>query len=292
MAITLADFEVPAEFQAIVLSLWEATAVGIVLSDDLVAGDAVVSDSLTIARVERPISGTTIRLRKTDDGVFSFYFGFNTPNPLFPEARLYIQLEGQDPIQYVVGSTGTGFNNWTNDDPAVVATLLGIAAGTQFILAIVIPAVADPGRVRSAMVSGIPVFSATVRSQRRIRVRAAIKSGVPELAAQIRVERRIQVRAAMASGVPVFAAQIRTELNPRRVRAAMVSGVPFMQARVRVVSTLVPPTVPTTPPPPLVRIPHLSVPLRLGRGDRFEVNEQENHRGNISVCRSHLENSC
>ena len=133
----------PPGYRPIVLAFLEANVSGA----DITAEPAVtvgtgndldVADDLTITQVERHSNGAQIRLRRLTTGrttPFSDYFD-NEGSPLYPDARLQIQLSDRSIIDGSIGPTGGGFNNWSVANSAQRSKLNAIATGERFVLAI------------------------------------------------------------------------------------------------------------------------------------------------------------
>ena len=133
----------PPGYRPIVLAFLEADVSGV----DITAEPAVtvgtgndldVADDLTITQVERHSNGAQIRLRRLTTGrttPFSDYFD-NEGSPLYPDARLQIQLSDRSIIDGSIGPTGGGFNNWNVANSAQRSKLNAIATGERFVLAI------------------------------------------------------------------------------------------------------------------------------------------------------------
>ena len=145
------DFDQRGLEEPLVLAVLQASVSAPDITDDpatVVLGELVVADAnapngqLVIAQVERRSTGERLRLRRTADSVdFSTYFD-NEGTPVYPTAKLYIQIAAVGPsIPFTIGATGGGYNNWAIDDPSQAAAVDGIATGDHFLLAIAVPAV-------------------------------------------------------------------------------------------------------------------------------------------------------
>ena len=158
--IQTSDFDQRGLEAPLVLAVLEADVSPLNSEDDdltadpatVVMGELVVADAtapngrLVIAQVERHNDGAAIRLRRTaDDAHFSVYFD-NEGSPVYPTAKLFVQIAAEGPrIAYSIGRTGGGYNNWTLDEAAQAAAVDGIGTGDRFLLAIAVPAVQTTG---------------------------------------------------------------------------------------------------------------------------------------------------
>ena len=130
----------PYGYSPIVLAFLEADVSGVDITAEPTAtigtdNDLIVASNLVISQVERHVAGAQIRLRRSGDGEFSTYFD-NEGSPLYPDARLQIQLSDLSIIDGSIDNTGGGFNNWSVANSAQRSKLNAIATGERFVLAI------------------------------------------------------------------------------------------------------------------------------------------------------------
>ena len=114
----------PSGYLPIVLAFLEADVSGVDITAEPTAtigtgNDLIVASNLVISQVERHVAGAQIRLRHSGDGAFSTYFD-NEGSPLYPDARLQIQLSDRSIIDGSIDNTGGGFNNWSVANSASV----------------------------------------------------------------------------------------------------------------------------------------------------------------------------
>ena len=130
----------PSGYLPIVLAFLEADVSGVNITAEPTVtvgtgNDLIVASNLVISQVERHVAGSQIRLRRSGDGEFSTYFD-NEGSPLYPDARLQIQLSDRSIIDGSIDNTGGGFNNWSVANSAQRSKLNAIATGERFVLAI------------------------------------------------------------------------------------------------------------------------------------------------------------
>ena len=130
----------PSGYRPIVLAFLEADVSGVDITAEPAVtvgtgNDLIVASNLVISQVERHVAGAQIRLRHSGDGAFSTYFD-NEGSPLYPDARLQIQLSDRSIIDGSISNTGGGFNNWSVANSAQRSKLNAITTGERFVLAI------------------------------------------------------------------------------------------------------------------------------------------------------------